>query len=309
MVRSGPWNHIVAFCSRSACTCIVLYCCYCAKTPSIHFELIDCTHSWPSTSTSAPCCDQSPSSRHSALIPCLHRITCTCISACRARQIPHLKLTIFLSFSPILPPPPPPPPHHLLLLTASRRHYRHRPLARSPSVTSSSHVRRRHQHAELTTSLKEIIADCKQLLTMANGQYFEERFGALSDANCRLNPWEVIGLSPSQQNITERGIRHHILRVVTPHVFARGSAGSLTLGTHVPLWQHVNAVKDLFLDISPARLAALRARWVGNTRMTWNPFAAVGSADARRPVTASNQPPCKYSSACRQWSWLMRGMP
>lgn len=109
-----------------------------------------------------------------------------------------------------------------------------------------------------------------------NGAYFADQI-----ARDDLDPFAVFGLHADDGQLTMRGARHHFRRVVMPHVFERGTAAASS-GARVPTWQQVNVAKETMLEHGKGHFEHLKAAWSRRSVQVWNPFAAVGSEEAKR---------------------------
>ena len=95
-----------------------------------------------------------------------------------------------------------------------------------------------------------------------------------------MDPFAVIGLHADDTQLSIKGVRHRIRHQVIPHIFERGEQGAPIRNPRVPLWRHVNRVKDLLLGRSKARFNSLRAEWAPKSTQVWNPFAEKGTVEA-----------------------------
>ena len=94
----------------------------------------------------------------------------------------------------------------------------------------------------------------------------------------RANPFEVLCLNPTDDELTLRAVRVH-KRVVVKHVrvFERGSAEALTTGFWVLTWAQVNtAMNELTFNFE-----RVRAQYRNFTQSRWNAFADSESAAAK----------------------------
>ena len=113
----------------------------------------------------------------------------------------------------------------------------------------------------------------------ADGAYFTEQ-----ESNKKLDPFAVLGLHADDNQLSMTGCRYHIRKQVMPHVFERGAGGALTRGPRVPLWRHVNVVKEMLLAGSKTHFESVKAQWAGRSVQMWNPFEAPGSVEALVPL-------------------------
>lgn len=113
-------------------------------------------------------------------------------------------------------------------------------------------------------------------MSAGNGSVFEDQ-----RARGVFDPWAVLGLQPSNIEITAAAIRLHVRKVVILHVFERGVTPADTTGPNVPTWSQVNEAKGMMEKDED--VLRLRAKWWGISMQTWNPFVKPGDPRALLP--------------------------
>lgn len=122
------------------------------------------------------------------------------------------------------------------------------------------------------------------------GAYFEAQI-----VRKDFDPFACLGLHADLDQLSMTGVRYHFRKEVVKHVFEAPNRMQ-TKGPRVPTWSHCNQAKQMLLGGNKRDFERLKTAWKYRSVQVWNPFAAVGSAEAKmsRVGRTGMQSPCLW---------------